>query len=515
MEKLDSDSILKENYEEEYNEEDYVLYYIPAESEVEEIRRIQNIAEVSKENRKKQKEIIEKIIKKFSNERFQEENEKQKNELEKAIKEVFDLEMEQLEEKYPYKLQIYIEDEEEDNLDGMYDYNDYIEINIKNNFEYLESDNPEQRKYGIKQIFSTVFHEIEHHRQYQMSLSEVSSKEAIKYAQDYALITYIERRFYNENWGALALENDAEGTAVKALIEILGYSLEKEVEMLIYDLNKKSSLLITNDVKSNSGEEFDMVEQDREEATEKILDTLITQRKETEILEDYPILKKKYHEDGTKRTVKELIENMIKEKIHIANMEELKKSEKKLATQQSEEMYLELIYQALKTTTKEEISQINKYYLKRTLAKMKIQAKKEMKDNFREEKDWIYARNKYSLEIASNPIIKAYEKAKIYLTHNAEISKAKKWYQKQYRKKIKIIDSILKTGEPPKEYPTLKEQIRPMTLPIRRGYKKTKETCNNFKENLKVKGEDFIESFRKINEMESYNKQKENDEEER
>ena len=87
MEKLDSDSILKENYEEEYNEEDYVLYYIPAESEVEEIRRIQNIAEVSKENRKKQKEIIEKIIKKFSNERFQEENEKQKNELEKAIKE--------------------------------------------------------------------------------------------------------------------------------------------------------------------------------------------------------------------------------------------------------------------------------------------------------------------------------------------------------------------------------------------------------------------------------------------
>lgn len=239
-----------------------------------------------------------------------------------------------------------------------------IIYNIAHLYEDLQSPNKEERLLGCKELFKTVFHEIQHYRQYLMTQKNVSSKDAIRYARDFALMTYLEKDWYSfdrkkGNYGEYSIENNANAVGYKQYLEIMGY--DEEINDLFEIKNGQFNI---SRYKANGVSTYDdqytynLGKKERDDITVSILDDLICNHGLTEILKTYPILQKEYNLDGTKKSASVLIKNMEKEIQEISNNKFLSKEDKRKLIKDAQEMYYELIYNQIEKSTQEEIAEL-------------------------------------------------------------------------------------------------------------------------------------------------------------
>ena len=240
-----------------------------------------------------------------------------------------------------------------------------IKYNIAALYEDLQSPDKDKRIFACKTLFKTVFHEIQHHRQYMKTRTNVSSKDGIQYARDFAIKQYLHKDWYSSNaktgnYAAYTIENNANEVGYSQFLETLGREDSEVANLRDIERGKFNISRYKADVDSWDGQQhYDSNGlQERDDVTVPILDSLIGEKGRTEILQMYPILQKEYNLDGTKKTAVELIQNMQQEIQKITQNKTLTDKDKKRLIQDSQQMYYDLIYRQIEKSTPEQISQI-------------------------------------------------------------------------------------------------------------------------------------------------------------
>lgn len=118
-----------------------------------------------------------------------------------------------------------------------------IEYNIYRLCRKLTSDTQDIRMKACRELFKTVFHEIQHHKQFLMTISDVSSKEAIMYARDFATRAYLERVWYTKNrkkgnYDGFVIENNANEVGYRRYMEITGDTDERISDLIDIEIGK-------------------------------------------------------------------------------------------------------------------------------------------------------------------------------------------------------------------------------------------------------------------------------------
>lgn len=240
-----------------------------------------------------------------------------------------------------------------------------IQYNIAALYENLQSPDKDKRMLACKTLFKTVFHEIQHHRQYMKTRTNVSSKDGMQYARDFAIKQYLNKDWYSNNaktgnYAAYTIENNANEVGYSQFLETLGRTDSEIANLRDIERGKLSISRYKADVDSWDGQQhYDSNGlQERDDVTVPILDSLIGEKGRTEILQMFPILQKEYNLDGTKKTALELIKNMQQEIRDISQNKTLTDTDRKKLVQDSQQMYYDLIYRQLENSTPEQISQI-------------------------------------------------------------------------------------------------------------------------------------------------------------
>ena len=242
-----------------------------------------------------------------------------------------------------------------------------ITYNIAHLYSDLQSPDVDKRLLACKTLYKTVFHEIQHHRQYLMARTNVSSKDGLTYARDFALSGYLEKDWYSRdkktgNYDAYSIENNANEVGYRQYLETMGLSDKEITDLMNIEQGKFNIARYKANVNSWDGQshyESDGL-QERDDVTVPILDDLICVRGRTEILKQYPILQKEYNLDGTKKSAIDLIKNMQREIQDISQNQGLSNEDKAKLIRNGKEMYYELIYRQIKKSTPEQIAEIVK-----------------------------------------------------------------------------------------------------------------------------------------------------------
>lgn len=244
-----------------------------------------------------------------------------------------------------------------------------ITYNIAHLYNDLQSPDVDKRLLACKTLYKTVFHEIQHHRQYLMARTNVSSKDGITYARDFALSGYLEKDWYSRdrktgNYDAYSIENNANEVGYRQYLETMGLSDKEITDVMNIEQGKFNIARYKANVNSWDGQshyESDGL-QERDDVTTPILDDIICVRGRTEILKQYPILQKEYNLDGTKKSAIDLIQNMQKEMQELSQKQNqsLSKEDRDRLIRDGQEMYYELIYRQLEKSTPEQIIEIAK-----------------------------------------------------------------------------------------------------------------------------------------------------------
>ena len=221
-----------------------------------------------------------------------------------------------------------------------------ITLNISKLFEGLDNIDKEKRLKTCKKIFYVLLHEIQHERQDLMVMQQVSSKESLRYARDWACKMYLEEDWEKNNYDNLLSENNARIEGHKTYLKIMQDEDEEfltniEFEKVKYYTGRYMIDVWTEDKATHFSSEDSL---ERDKVTTTVLDYLICKESRTELLELYPILQKEYNMDGSRKSVTELIDNMRKEIYDISGNTELSKIEKDELIKDAQEMYYELIY---------------------------------------------------------------------------------------------------------------------------------------------------------------------------
>lgn len=242
-----------------------------------------------------------------------------------------------------------------------------ITYNIARLYSDLQSPDVDKRLLACKTLYKTVFHEIQHHRQYLMARTNVSSKDGLTYARDFALSGYLEKDWYSRdkktgNYDAYSIENNANEVGYRQYLETMGLSDKEITDLMNIEQGKFNIARYKANVNSWDGQshyESDGL-QERDDVTVPILDDLICVRCRTEILKQYPILQKEYNLDGTKKSAIDLIKNMQKEIQDISQNQGFSNEDKAKLIRNGQEMYYELIYRQIEKSTPEQIAEIVK-----------------------------------------------------------------------------------------------------------------------------------------------------------
>lgn len=242
-----------------------------------------------------------------------------------------------------------------------------ITYNIARLYSDLQSPDVDKRLLACKTLYKTVFHEIQHHRQYLMARTNVSSKDGLTYAKDFALSRYLEKDWYSRdkktgNYDAYSIENNANEVGYRQYLETMGLSDKEITDLMNIEQGKFNIARYKANVNSWDGQshyESDGL-QERDDVTVPILDDLICVRGRTEILKHYPILQKEYNLDGTKKSAIDLIKNMQKEIQDISQNQGFSNEDKAKLIRNGQEMYYELIYRQIEKSTPEQIAEIVK-----------------------------------------------------------------------------------------------------------------------------------------------------------
>ena len=235
-----------------------------------------------------------------------------------------------------------------------------IIFNIALLFKGLDNIDKEIRLRTCKEIFFTIFHEIQHERQDLMSMQKVSSNESLKYARDFACkLDILKKSWYTKNYDNYLIEKDANIVGLDKDLEIMQdndrvFSTYRDIEKGKYYNGRYIADVWTSDQKTYYYSGL----QERDVITEIILDDLICEQSMIGILELYPILQKEYNMDGSRKSVTELIDNMRKEIYDISGNTELSKIEKDELIKDAQEMYYELLYIQIQKSTQKEIEEL-------------------------------------------------------------------------------------------------------------------------------------------------------------
>lgn len=198
-----------------------------------------------------------------------------------------------------------------------------------------------------------------------MTRTNVSSKEGMQYARDFAIKQYLHKDWYSSNaktgnYAAYIIENNANEVGYSQFLETLGKEDREIANLRDIERGKFNISRYKADVDSWDGQQhYDSNGlQERDDVTVPILDSLIGENGRTEILQMYPILQKEYNLDGTKKTAVELIKNMQLEVQSISQNQTLTDKDRKKLIQDSQQMYYDLIYRQIEKSTPEQISKI-------------------------------------------------------------------------------------------------------------------------------------------------------------
>lgn len=242
------------------------------------------------------------------------------------------------------------------NSSGMCDYKEPNENGLSKIRVYegklykdLASDDKNVRLEACENIFIALFHEIQHYRQYMLTQSNVSNKNALLYAKEFTAKKILDNKFYSSkyeesNYYELSIENDAYYVGADKYSRIMNDDREDLLEEKEYFKAYFSESKFSVDTSTKDGKKHFKYEglQEKDDALTKILDESIT----AEYIEKYPILQKEYNNDGTKKNATQLVNNLLNETNLINNLA-IENKKKEVLIKDTNEMYYELIYRAI------------------------------------------------------------------------------------------------------------------------------------------------------------------------
>ncbi len=153
-------------------------------------------------------------------------------------------------------------------------------------------------KKGRTEPLETVFHEINHEIQIKKKNELTFSYCTYEWLQDTLLYAFIGDPYYSTNYERVSIERDSR---IKG--SVLAYRYLKEI-------SPKTAKKMKQRVYRNAKSEYEKITPRRcvgflFTTREELFDELIS--KKSEILEVYPFLKKFYHDDGSKKTLAEIL----------------------------------------------------------------------------------------------------------------------------------------------------------------------------------------------------------------
>lgn len=197
-------------------------------------------------------------------------------------------------------------------------------------FEYVLKNHQEKPIDPFICIMNLVFHELRHMKQYFMAQTGVSSYMSLIYAKE-EFIIYKYKEFYEKNHDSMRIEEDAEIESSKNWKEV-------------YEPNRRLQKRYTSFHKIGITKRRIQ----RDDFAFNMFDKLMKKEGNRYILKVFPVLQKEYNEDGTKKSLNQLLENMKSEIEEILNMEGLSDSEKDILMKDCKGMYFEILYREMK-----------------------------------------------------------------------------------------------------------------------------------------------------------------------
>ncbi len=245
-------------------------------------------------------------------------------------------------------------------------------------------------------IIQNLLHELRHMKQDLMARTGVSSNIAMTYAKEYTLTD----NFYNFS----ITERDANIDSIKNIRKLFNNIRLKHIHSFICTV--------------------DGITMQIDEYISNTFDKIINNNENQHLLQMYPILKKEYNDDGSRKSAEELIENMHLEINDILQENELCMSDKKELIGDCKEMYFEIIYKSLTKLTREEITNLlEKDNIKALFEQMKL-----------------YFHTKYEKEQSDT-------REYIYFEEDGKIEKEINLRRNYYQSKIDYLDKFLQDNK--------------------------------------------------------------------
>lgn len=197
--------------------------------------------------------------------------------------------------------------------------------------EYISNQTKSESVNFCALIIRKILHEFRHMQQNLIAMTGVSSNIGMQWAKETAI------RSSEELYNSSLKERDANIHSAKLVENILNTKVQG----------------IHNFVFIEDGGKKDI-----EEYISDSFDEYIKDMKNQDILKKFPILKKEYNDDGTRKKTIGLINNMNLEINDILKENELCNIDKKELISDCKEMYFEIIYRSMMKCSNKEISQL-------------------------------------------------------------------------------------------------------------------------------------------------------------
>lgn len=292
-----------------------------------------------------------------------------------------------------------------------------ITINLGLAFEYINY-GTRSRLFSMKGLLNTLLHELEHFIQYKRLVMNMSSPDNLMFTKEFIYSDLLDDYYdlYKDNHDSFSIESDAKRKSNSTLVQFLDFKKERAIEDVTvrnvdYHL---SGLIVENDNKKYKYNKTDYINYKTDSVIEKHL----------ELLDKFPILKKEYNEDGSKKTINSLVISMYKElsKINSLNIDDNSKS---LLINDMCNMYYELIYRRLdendeimssikvigKDNFKMILDSISEYYRQKRIELSNLSKRKyDIKTALSHDSDYLSQYNNYLIEDVTPQGIRVYDR---------------------------------------------------------------------------------------------------------
>lgn len=224
-----------------------------------------------------------------------------------------------------------------------------IRINKSHILTELSSDDREIRENSCMNIFSTIFHEVQHQRQEMLTKLNVSSKASMLYAKEFVMQEVLESEFYhNENYERFAIENNADAIGYGDYFKLMNLN---NSDLLDYINTYKIDFELARYKGETSAHSQHFEFKDgivREDLFEQIVQRPFVIGEK--FLEKYPILKKEYQCKNAlfkRKSTTELVRNLENEIEDISSIKEITDEDKQTIIRATKDMYYQMIFRSM------------------------------------------------------------------------------------------------------------------------------------------------------------------------